>query len=142
MRTVRDTDPKSPRDPKEAFIARAQALTGKPLQGFENLKGLDFERLQGMSDEKMNSLVDLVMKFSPEEKGDVRGSISKVLADMGAARDVVDDLKENYGFKPEEFLDSLLKEKGTGYIKSGLIKGTAKATGFLRDGGRFRILKK
>jgi len=142
MRTVRDTDPKSPRDPKQDFITRAKGLTGKPLQGFENLEGLDYERLQGMSDDEMRSLLDFVQKLSPEEKGDVSGGISKAFENLGEIKDVIGGLRDNYGLDTKKLLNSILEERGTGYLKSGLIKGAAKTAGLYRDGGSFRILKK
>lgn len=132
------TDPK-PADPKQQFISRAQALSGKPLRGIENLP-LDFEALQGMSDDEMNQLLDLVQRISPAEKGDVGGGISNAMGNLGEIKGVVKNLQENYNVDTESLLDGILEQKGVGFVKRNLIKGAAKTAGLYAGGGTIRLM--
>ena len=95
-----------------------------------------------MSDDEMKSLLDFVQKLAPEEKGDVSGGISKAFESLGEIKGVIGGLRDEYGLDTKKLLDSILKQRGAGLIKSGLIKGAAKTAGLYRGGGRFRILKK
>lgn len=128
-------------DPKAAFIERAKGLTGRELAGMENLQGLDYEKLKGMSDEEMNSLLDLVNRLKPAEKGDVSGGISNAMDNLGEIKGVVGGLRDKYGLDTEKLLDGILEERGTGYLKGKMIKGAASMAGLYANGGLMRLRK-
>lgn len=128
-------------DPKSTFMKRAQGITGRPLEGMENLQGLDYERLQGMSDDEMKALLDLVNRLKPENKGDVSGGIGKAMDNLSEIKDVIGGLRENYGLDTEKLLDSILKERDTGYLKSKMIKGAASMAGLYAGGGLMKLRK-
>lgn len=131
----------NPSDPKAEFMSRAQKMTGRELQGMENIKGLDYDKLSGMSDEEMKGLLDLVNRLKPSEKGDVTGGISNAMGNIGEIKEVISNLRENYDLDTEALLDSILEERDTGYLKSKLIKGAASAAGLYADGGLLRLRK-
>tara|TARA_X000001382_G_scaffold96250_1_gene70642 strand:- start:146 stop:586 length:441 start_codon:yes stop_codon:yes gene_type:complete len=128
-------------DPRSAFMQRAQKMTGRPLAGMENLQGLDYERLQGMTDDEMQGLLDLVNRLKPEDKGDVSKGIGKALDNIGEIKGVVGGLRDNYGLDTEKLLDSILKERDTGYLKSKMIKGAASMAGLYAGGGLMKLRK-
>lgn len=128
-------------DPKADFMRRAQEMTGRELQGMENIKGLDYDKLSSMSDDEMQGLLDLVNRLKPAEKGDVSGGISNAMGNLGEIKDVVSNLRDKYGLDTEALLDSILEERGTGFMKSQLIKGAASAAGLYADGGVLRLRK-
>lgn len=141
MKTLRlDTgDPE--KDSKQAFIERARNLTGRNLSGIENLEGLNYDKLKGMSEKEMGALLDLVKRMSPEEKGDVSGGISNALSNLGEIKDVVSGLRENYDLDTQKLIDSILKEKDAGWVKSNLVRAAAKTAGIYNTGGRYKVLK-
>lgn len=145
MRLVRKYDEGgktgNPGDAKSSFITRAKGLTGRELAGMENLKGLDYERLQTMSDDEMKSLLDLVNRLKPEDKSDVGGGIKKSMENLGEIKDVVGGLREKYGLDTKKLIDSILKERDTGYIKSKMIKGAASVAGLYAGGGLLKLRK-
>ena len=134
-------DPKGSGDSKSDFMRRAQKMTGRELQGMENIKGLDYDKLSNMSDDEMKGLLDLVNRLKPAEKGDVSGGISKAMGNLGEIKDVVSNLRDKYGLDTEALLDSILEERGTGFMKSQLIKGAASAAGLYAEGGVLRLRK-
>jgi hypothetical protein len=134
-------DPKGPVDSKSDFMRRAKEMTGRELQGMENVKGLDYDKLSGMSDDEMQGLLDLVNRLKPSDKGDVSGGISNAMGNLGEIKDVVSNLRDKYGLDTEALLDSILEERGTGFMKSQLIKGAASAAGLYADGGLLRLRK-
>lgn len=131
----------NPGDPKATFMKRAQGITGRPLEGMENLQGLDYERLQNMSDDEMKGLLDLVNRLKPEDKGDVSGGIGNAMDNLGEIKDVIGGLKENYGLDTEKLLDSILEERDTGYLKGKMIKGAASMAGLYAGGGLMKLRK-
>ena len=145
MRTVRNYDEGgksgNPGDPKATFMKRAKGITGRPLEGMENLQGLDYERLQGMSDDEVKGLLDLVNRLKPEDKGDVSGGIGKAMDNLSEIKGVIGGLRDNYGLDTEKLLDSILKERDTGYLKSKMIKGAASVAGLYAGGGLMKLRK-
>lgn len=131
----------NPVDPKAAFIERAKGLTGRELTGMDTLQGLDYERLQNMTDEEMEGLLDLVNRLKPEDKGDVSGGIGKAMDNLGEIKGVIGGLRDNYGLDTEKLLDSILKEKGTSYLKGKMIKGAASMAGLYAGGGLMKLRK-
>ena len=131
----------NPGDPKSAFMKRAQGMTGRPLEGMENLQGLDYERLQAMSDDEMKGLLDLVNRLKPEDKGDVSGGIGNAMDNLDEIKGVIGGLRDNYGLDTEKLLDSILKERDTGYLKSKMIKGAASMAGLYAGGGLMKLRK-
>lgn len=139
MKLVRKYEEGGHVDYKTAFIDRAKALTGRELQGIGDLQGLDYTRLAKMSDDEMNGLLDLVKRMSPAEKGDVSGGISNAMGNLGEIKDVIGNLRDNYGLDTEKLLDSILEQKDVGWAKSALIKGAASTAGLYADGGVLKL---
>ena len=131
----------TPGTAKDNFMKRAQGITGRPLAGMENLQGLDYERLQAMSDDEMKGLLDLVNRLKPEDKGDVSGGIGKAMDNLDEIKGVIGGLRDNYGLDTEKLLDSILKERDTGYLKSKMIKGAASMAGLYAGGGLMKLRK-
>jgi len=128
-------------DARSEFLERAQKMSGRELKGLTDLPGLNFDKLKGMSDDEMKGLLDLVQRMAPEDKGDVSGGIKNAMGNLGEIKDTVQGLRDNYDLDTRSLVDGILDQRGTGFIKSGLIKTAASAAGLYAKGGFMKLRK-
>ena len=96
-KTVDQNDPPQ-EDPKQSFYGRAKRITGRPLTGIEDVRGLDYAKLMNMSDEEMVGLLNLVNRVAPEEQGDVQGGIGRAMDNFSDIKEQATILKTNMGW--------------------------------------------
>ena len=129
LRKTGDQNDPPQEDPRQSFYRRAQKVSGRPLQGFENIRGLDYQKLMNMSDEEMMGLLDLVNRMAPEEKGDVSGGIGKAFENLPEIKSQAQSLSQDYGVDFPEVLDSIFELRETPWYKRKAIELAAKTAG-------------
>ena len=130
-KTVDQNDPPQ-EDPKQSFYGRAKRITGRPLTGIEDVRGLDYAKLMNMSDEEMVGLLNLVNRVAPEEQGDVQGGIGRAMDNFSDIKEQATILKDEYGVDFSELLPSIFEIRETPWYKREPIELAAKASGLYR----------
>ena len=130
-KTVDQNDPPQ-EDPRQSFYSRAQTITGRPLTGIEDVRGLDYAKLMNMSDQEMEGLLDIINRVSPEEKGDVKQGISNAMDNFSDIKEQATILKDEYGVDFSELLPSIFEIRETPWWKRKPIELAARASGLYR----------
>jgi len=138
MRVTKEPTPTGEGEPTEpekdyysSVEAKLQEMTGKPLEGLQNIQGFDWQKADELSSEELGVLNDLVTSVGGGTKGDSGKAISN-------AREVLPEIKarlaelEGKGIIDTPVaIDSILDEKGVTGIKRWGIEQALKIAGIL-----------
>ena len=124
-----------PTEPEKDYYssveAKLQNLTGKPLEGLQNIQGFDWQKADELSSEELGSLNDLVTSIGGGTKGDSGNVIANAKKNLPQIREQIGALQEKGVVDPRVAVKSILKEKGTGRVMTYTIMKLLEATGII-----------
>ena len=124
-----------PTEPEKDYYASVEAklqeMTGKPLEGMENIQGFDWQKADALSNEELGAINSLVTAVGGGTKGDSGRAISN-------AKDMLPEIKMQLGALEEKgiidtpvAIKSILDEKGVTGLKRWGIEQALKLAGLL-----------